>query len=142
MNLVVTGMVAGVLGTLVMDSLNLLFARTGMLSKIDVRVHLIFIGRLHESIAGTGSVSLAAASRIPGSVLHGLTINPDGDILRIGHPSGVIRTRAKVHSIPDPPYVEFDDLGYSRTARRIMEGRAFYPRSSLDLDSDEVSSAP
>jgi hypothetical protein len=36
MDLVVTGMVAGVLGTLVMDVLNLLFARTGMLSKIDV----------------------------------------------------------------------------------------------------------
>jgi uncharacterized membrane protein YeaQ/YmgE (transglycosylase-associated protein family) len=36
MDLVVTGVVAGVLGTLVMDSLNLLFARTGMLSKIEV----------------------------------------------------------------------------------------------------------
>ena len=42
MDLVVTGVVAGVLGTLVMDSLNLLFARTGMLSKIDVRI----IGRM------------------------------------------------------------------------------------------------
>ena len=36
MNLVVTGVVAGVLGTLVMDLMNLLFARTGMLSKIEV----------------------------------------------------------------------------------------------------------
>jgi uncharacterized membrane protein YeaQ/YmgE (transglycosylase-associated protein family) len=42
MDLVVTGVVAGVLGTLVMDSLNLLFARTGMLSKIDVGM----IGRM------------------------------------------------------------------------------------------------
>ena len=42
MDLVVTGVVAGVLGTLAMDSLNLLFARTGMLSKIDVGV----IGRM------------------------------------------------------------------------------------------------
>ncbi len=42
MNLVVTGIVAGVLGTLAMDSLNLLFARTGMLSKIDVQM----IGRM------------------------------------------------------------------------------------------------
>jgi hypothetical protein len=42
MDLVVTGVVAGVLGTLVMDSLNLLFARTGMLSKIDVAM----IGRM------------------------------------------------------------------------------------------------
>jgi hypothetical protein len=42
MDLVVTGVVAGVLGTLAMDSLNLLFARTGMLSKIDVGM----IGRM------------------------------------------------------------------------------------------------
>ena len=42
MDLVVTGVVAGVLGTLVMDSLNHLFARTGMLLKIDIGM----IGRM------------------------------------------------------------------------------------------------
>jgi len=42
MDLVVTGVVAGVLGTLMMDSLNHLFARTGMLLRIDVRM----IGRM------------------------------------------------------------------------------------------------
>jgi hypothetical protein len=42
MDLIVTGIVAGVLGTLVMDSLNLLFARTGLISKIDVET----IGRM------------------------------------------------------------------------------------------------
>jgi len=42
LDLVVTGVVAGVLGTLVMDSLNHLFARTGMLLKIDMRM----IGRM------------------------------------------------------------------------------------------------
>ena len=42
MDLVVTGVVAGVLGTLVMDSLNHLFSRTGMLLKIDIGM----IGRM------------------------------------------------------------------------------------------------
>ena len=42
MDLVAMGVVAGVLGTLAMDLLNLLFARTGMLSKIDVGM----IGRM------------------------------------------------------------------------------------------------
>ena len=42
MYLIVTGVLAGVLGTLVMDSLNHLFARTGMLSKIDMGM----IGRM------------------------------------------------------------------------------------------------
>jgi hypothetical protein len=36
MDLVAEGVVAGVLGTLAMDSLNLLFARSGMLSRIDM----------------------------------------------------------------------------------------------------------
>jgi uncharacterized membrane protein YeaQ/YmgE (transglycosylase-associated protein family) len=42
MDIVVTGVFAGVLGTLVMDSLNHLVSRTGMLLKIDVGM----IGRM------------------------------------------------------------------------------------------------
>lgn len=42
MSLVVMGVVAGVSGTLAMDLLNLLLARTGMISRIDVRT----IGRM------------------------------------------------------------------------------------------------
>jgi uncharacterized membrane protein YeaQ/YmgE (transglycosylase-associated protein family) len=42
MDLIITGIIAGVLGTLVMDSWNHLFARTGMISKIDMRM----IGRM------------------------------------------------------------------------------------------------
>ena len=42
MHLIVTGVAAGVSGTLVMDSLNHLFSRTGMLLKIDVGM----IGRM------------------------------------------------------------------------------------------------
>jgi len=42
MDIILTGVVAGVLGTLAMDSLNHLFARTGMLLRIDVGM----IGRM------------------------------------------------------------------------------------------------
>ena len=42
MDLIVTGVVAGVLGTLVMDSLNHLFARSGLLLRIDMGM----IGRM------------------------------------------------------------------------------------------------
>ena len=42
MDLIVTGIVAGVLGTFVMDFLNHLFARIGMISKIDMGM----IGRM------------------------------------------------------------------------------------------------
>jgi len=42
MEIIVTGLIAGVLGTLVMDSLNFLFARIGVISKIDIGI----IGRM------------------------------------------------------------------------------------------------
>ena len=42
MDLFVSGLIAGVLGTLAMDSLNHLFARIGMISKIEVGM----IGRM------------------------------------------------------------------------------------------------
>ena len=42
MDLILTGLIAGVLGTLVMDSLNFLFARIGVISKIDMKI----IGRM------------------------------------------------------------------------------------------------
>jgi len=42
MDLIVTGVIAGVLGTLVMDSLNYLVARTRLISRIDVAM----IGRM------------------------------------------------------------------------------------------------
>ena len=47
MNLVVTGVVAGVLGTMAMDSMNHLLARTGLLVRIDMRS----IGRMSSGWA-------------------------------------------------------------------------------------------
>ena len=37
--------------------------------EVDLCVRLLFMGRMHESLAGTAAVSLAASSRIPGSTV-------------------------------------------------------------------------
>jgi uncharacterized membrane protein YeaQ/YmgE (transglycosylase-associated protein family) len=73
MNLVVTGVFAGVLGTLVMDSLNHLFFLTGMLSKIDIGV----IGRLSAGWARgrfryghPGEMEQVANERFYGYITH------------------------------------------------------------------------
>ncbi len=92
--------------------------------QMDLRVRLIFMNRLHESIAGSGSVCLAAASRIPASTVAAVAENHHEERL-IGHPSGV--TPAKVDSHTDDGHVLFDVLGFSRTARRLMDGTAYYP---------------
>lgn len=99
---------------------------------MDLRVHLLFMGVLHESIAGTGSICLAAAARTPGSVAHALAINLHEPVLRIGHPSGVTPARVRATRTAEPPFVRFDELGFSRTARRIMAGKAYYPAALLD----------
>jgi 2-methylaconitate cis-trans-isomerase PrpF len=93
--------------------------------QMDLRVRLLFMNRLHESIAGSGSICLAAASKIPGSVVEAVTAGRRPDELLIGHPSGI--TPAKVEAHSGPGGVTFDVLGFSRTARRLMDGTAYYP---------------
>ena len=93
--------------------------------EMDLRVRLLFMNRLHESIAGSGSICLAAASRIPGSVVESVTARRRPDQLLIGHPSGV--TPAKVEARVEGERVAFDVLGFSRTARRLMDGTAYCP---------------
>jgi 2-methylaconitate cis-trans-isomerase PrpF len=91
---------------------------------MDLRARLIFMNRLHESIAGSASICLAAASRIPGSMVERVAEHrQDGELL-IGHPSGVTPTKVETH--PGPHGATFDVLGFSRTARRLMDGTAYY----------------
>src|ERR1700722_8744494 len=89
---------------------------------MDLRVRLLFMNRLHESIAGSASICLAAASRIPGSVVARVAESRRDGQLLIGHPSGV--TPTKVESHPSPHGITFGILGFSRTARRLMDGTA------------------
>ena len=103
--------------------------------QMDLRVRLIFMNRLHESIAGTGSVCLAAASRIPESTVAAVAENRHADELLIGHPSGV--TPTKVGSHTDDGHVLFDVLGFSRTARRLMDGTAYYPADQNESPTDQ-----
>jgi 2-methylaconitate cis-trans-isomerase PrpF len=93
--------------------------------QMDLRVRLLFMNRLHESIAGSASICLAAAARIPGSVVEAVTAGRRPGELLIGHPSGI--TPAKVEAHNGPGGVTFGVLGFSRTARRLMDGTAYYP---------------
>jgi 2-methylaconitate cis-trans-isomerase PrpF len=93
--------------------------------EMDLRVRLLFMNRLHESIAGSASISLAAAAQLPGSVVEAVTAGRRPGELLIGHPSGI--TPAKVEAHSGPGGVTFDVLGFSRTARRLMEGTAYHP---------------
>ena len=98
---------------------------------MDLRVRLIFMNRLHESIAGTGSICLAAASRVTGSTVAALAEHRQSDQLLIGHPSGITPTKVSARAVAkgEP---SFTVLGFSRTARRLMKGTAYRPPIEKD----------
>lgn len=99
----------------------------------DLRARFVWYNKCHESMAGTGSMCTAAASRVPGSIVNQVigTVAAEATTLRIGHPMGVMR----VNVVAEPTNVEggvtFSTLGFSRTARRIMDGTVYVPRARL-----------
>jgi methylitaconate Delta-isomerase len=85
---------------------------------------------MHKAYAGTGATCLAVAARIEGSVVHAQC--PDADPqapLRIGHPSGMLPIVADVTRQNGKWTV--NEVLFSRTARRIMEGWAYVRKSRL-----------
>lgn len=99
---------------------------------MDLRSRLIFLNRCHESMAGTGSMCTAAAARIRDSIVHQAVGEEaeERETLRIGHPLGVMTVKVRSHPANVLGGVEFDGLGFSRTARRIMDGFVYVPAST------------
>lgn len=98
---------------------------------VDVVSRLYFMLHMHKTYPGTGTVATGAAARIPGTLVY-QQLSAEArqkDLLRIGHPRGVINVEARLEGESDGQY-RFARLAYSRTARRILEGTA-YVRSSL-----------
>jgi 2-methylaconitate cis-trans-isomerase PrpF len=101
-------------------------------AEMDARVRVMFMNKLHESVPGTGSICLAAASRVKDSIVYSASAKRDPDNFLIGHPSGITSARVKSHEIERGPFVAFEILGFSRTARRLMDCNAYYPTSLFD----------
>lgn len=100
---------------------------------MDLQARLIFYNKCHESMAGTGSMCIAAMSAIAGTLVHEATAQPRADIeaLRIGHPLGVMQVIVRPVPGSTGGETEFALLGFRRTARCIMQGTAYVPREAL-----------
>jgi 2-methylaconitate isomerase len=100
-------------------------------SDMDLRARLLFLGKCHESMAGTGSMCTAAASRIAGSIVNQVLsmASQRSRFLRIGHPLGVMRVTVEVdENAASASTPNFRVLGFGRTARRLMDGMVYTPR--------------
>ena len=104
-------------------------------SSMDLRARLLFFGKWHESMAGTGSMCTAAASRVPGSVVNRMLMpeSRSSGALRIGHPLGVMHVVVQVDpATSGAPQPRFAALGFARTARRLMKGMVYVPDPALE----------
>jgi 2-methylaconitate cis-trans-isomerase PrpF len=99
--------------------------------QVDITARAVSMGQPHRALPLTVALCLAAAARIPDTVVHGAA-RPQPDPatdLRIGHPSGVFPVAADVTDGDDGWKVQHV-VAY-RTARRLMEGNVLVPGSML-----------
>jgi hypothetical protein len=93
----------------------------------DLLARMMSMGTLHRTYAVSGAVATAGAAMIPGTVVYDL-LSPNArrqDLLRIGHPGGIIEVGAVIETRSDTCVYKEAVLG--RTARRLMEGNVLVP---------------
>ncbi len=87
---------------------------------VDICARMISMARPHRALPLTASMALAAAARLPGTVVAEATRPRTGGRFRIGHPSGAVDVAVDL-AAGDPPHLAC--VTVERTARRLMEGR-------------------
>lgn len=92
---------------------------------IDVLARIVSMGKLHHAFTGTGSIALAVAAALPGTIVSEVTRTLPGVATRIGHASGVLAVAAIVEWRANGWHVEKAVM--SRSARRLMQGVVFVP---------------
>jgi hypothetical protein len=99
---------------------------------IDVSIRLLFMQKMHKTYPVTGSICSVAAVMIPGTIINQVArpgVIERGE-LRIGHPAGIMYPTGRVDS-EKGKYV-LKRATVDRTARCLMKGYAFIPKSTLE----------
>lgn len=94
----------------------------------------ISMGKLHPAFAVSGSICLATACQIPGTIPHLVCESTTGNSINIGHPNGTIS--AEVFLQKNESGYKLLKGGTGRTARRIMEGTAVVPKYLIDKEEE------
>ncbi|WP_274631231.1 2-methylaconitate cis-trans isomerase PrpF family protein [Arvimicrobium flavum] len=96
---------------------------------MDVCVRQMAMQKPHNTLAVTGAVCAAVASRLQGSVVAELS-QGKGERTRLGHPAGVLGVSARVATDGDGWRIE--RAAVERTARLLMAGELLVSRRRLD----------
>lgn len=89
---------------------------------------------LHKAYPGTLAATTGVAASIPGTVVNDVYTPQSEGLIRIGHTSGVMPVRARVHR-DDGAWI-VDEAIYHRTSRRLAEGVAFLRTAALAGDDE------
>ncbi|MCC8025832.1 MAG: 3-methylitaconate isomerase [Clostridium sp.] len=97
----------------------------------DLTARLSFMLKMHKTYPITGTVCTGAAARIPGTVVWDMLQEKarKNGTLRIGHPGGIVPVEAE--GVTENNQTRITRLGVYRTARRIMDGLVYIPKSVL-----------
>jgi 2-methylaconitate cis-trans-isomerase PrpF len=90
----------------------------------DLLARVMAMGRMHKAFALTAAIPTAAASKIPGSVVHALC-RQSSSTVRIGHPSGIMQIG--ITTSGEKENLRLQEVIVGRTARKLMDGRVFLP---------------
>lgn len=111
-------------------------------AEMDLQARFIFYNKCHESMAGTGSMCIAAMSCIAGTLVQQAAAGARPGSLRIGHPLGAMEVVCKADPGAGAAGASFSRLGFGRTARRLMEGTAYLPRHVLETAEPVGTTTP
>lgn len=118
--------------TLVSEPKDYITEQGSLIKKENINIigRYISMGKLHPAFAVSGSICLATACKIQGTVPAAVCQKNALNTIEIGHPSGTISSEVFIQK--NESAYKLIKGGTGRTARRIMEGNAVIPISLMD----------
>jgi len=113
------------------DYVNTLTGEPIACADVDFLARMIILGEMHKTFAGSVTCVTGAAAAIEGTVVNQVARLAAGQSdIRIGHPGGIVTASVVVEKRGDEFIAR--RVCYGRTARRLMDGYVYVPRSRLD----------
>ncbi|MGN7396684.1 2-methylaconitate cis-trans isomerase PrpF family protein [Peribacillus frigoritolerans] len=99
--------------------------------EVDLVARMVTLNFVHKAFSGGASTCTSVAAQIEGTIVNEMcSMYENPRRLRIGHPSGVLPIYANVKGSANDWEVE--EVLFSRTVRRIMDGYAYVRKSQLE----------
>jgi len=111
------------------DSIDHTSGKTVQAEEMDFSCREIFMGKLHKTLGGSLTASCGVAAKLPGTIVNEIVSNASDKRreIRIGHPAGIITCESQVE-VGNGEFKVTRDVIF-RTARRIMDGYVYVPKS-------------